>query len=325
MPQTDEGEVRINAEMSVGTKLEVMDRTFREIERVVAAEVPEARKMLTSIGGGGWRASGQHSGDLRVTLAPKDERERSVDRDRRRPARSASRGCPESKVRAREGSGLFILNMAFGGGEEGLTVEVRGEDLEAGFELAEQVRAALQTIPVLTDVRIARDPGRPERVMRINRDKLAQLGLSMQQVAEVIETNLAGSRATVLREAGREVDIVVRLAEPDRDRLADIDQVSLVSAGGESVPLRTVVEVTVSRRAGDHRPRGPGAGDPGDRDARRRRGPGDGGRGGARRRCATCRCRTASRSSSAASTRSSRRPRASSSWPWRWRSSWSTW
>jgi HAE1 family hydrophobic/amphiphilic exporter-1 len=246
MPQTDEGEVRINAEMSVGTKLEVMDRTFREIERVVAAEVPEARKMMTSIGGGGWRASGQHSGDLRVTLVPKGERDRSsteiADTLRQRLS-----GLPGVKVRAREGSGLFILNIAFGGGEEGLTVEVRGEDLEAGFELAERTRAALQTVPNLTDVRIARDPGRPERVMRINRDKLAQLGLSMQQVAEVIETNLAGSRATVLREAGREVDIVVRLAEPDRVRLADIDQVSLVAAGGESVPLRTVVEVAVAR------------------------------------------------------------------------------
>ncbi|HVF58540.1 MAG TPA: efflux RND transporter permease subunit [Thermoanaerobaculia bacterium] len=246
MPQTDEGEVRINAEMSVGTKLEVMDKTFREIERVVAAEVPEARKMLTSIGGGGWRASGQHSGDLRVTLAPKGERERSST-EIADALRERLSGLPGVKVRAREGSGLFILNMAFGGGDEGLTVEVRGEDLEAGFELAERTRAALQTIPVLTDVRIARDPGRPERVMRINRDKLAQLGLSMQQVAEVIETNLAGSRATVLREAGREVDIVVRLAEPDRVRLADIDQVSLVAAGGESVPLRTVVEVAVSR------------------------------------------------------------------------------
>ena len=246
MPQTDEGEVRINAEMSVGTKLEVMDRTFREIERVVAAEVPEARKMLTSIGGGGWRASGQHSGDVRVTLAPKSERERSST-EIADALRERLSGLPGVKVRAREGSGLFILNMAFGGGDEGLTVEVRGEDLEAGFELAERTRAALQTIPILTDVRIARDPGRPERVMRINRDKLAQLGLSMQQVAEVIETNLAGSRATVLREAGREVDIVVRLAEPDRVRLADIDQVSLVAAGGESVPLRTVVEVGVSR------------------------------------------------------------------------------
>ena len=246
MPQTDEGEVRINAEMSVGTKLEVMDKTFREIESVVAAEVPEARKMLTSIGGGGFRASGQHTGDLRVTLVPKDERQRSST-EIADALRERLSGLPGVKVRAREGSGLFILNMAFGGGEEGLTVEVRGEDLEAGFELAERTRAALQTIPILTDVRIARDPGRPERVMRINRDKLAQLGLSMQQVAEVIETNLAGSRATVLREAGREVDIVVRLAEPDRVRLADIDQVSLVAAGGESVPLRTVVEVAVAR------------------------------------------------------------------------------
>ncbi len=246
MPQTDEGEVRINAEMEVGTKLEVVDRTFREIERIVAREVPEARKMLTSIGGSGWRASGQHSGDVRVTLVPKDERERSsvevADALRRRLA-----GLPGVKVRAREGSGLFIFQRAFGDNDNELTVDVRGEDLDTGYELAEQVRQALTGVPGLSDVRIARDPGRPERVMRINRDKLAQLGLSMQQVAEVIETNLAGSRATVLREAGREVDIVVRLAAPDRTRLADVDQVSLVSASGQTVPLRNVVEVVVAK------------------------------------------------------------------------------
>ncbi len=144
MPQTDEGEVRINAEMAVGTRLEVMDRTFREIERVVAAEVPEARKMLTTVGGGGWRASGQHSGELRVTLAPKGERERSS-AEIADALRERLSGLPGVRVRAREGSGLFILNMAFGGGEEGLTVEVRGQDLEAGYELAERTRAALQT------------------------------------------------------------------------------------------------------------------------------------------------------------------------------------
>ncbi len=166
-------------------------------------------------------------------------------------------------------------------------------------------------MPGLTDVRIARDPGRPERVMRINRDKIAQLGLSMQQVAEIIETNLAGSRATVLRESGREYDIVVRLAEPDRELLADVDQVSLVSAAGETVPLRNVVEMSATR--------GPVVIDRKDQERvipvtatlvagqdlgrrQRRRG----------RPCARWRCPAASRSCWAASTRSSRKRRASS-------------
>ena len=247
MPQTDEGEVRINAEMSVGTRLELLDETFRQIEQIVAEEAPEVKTMLATIGGGGgWRASGGHTGELRLTLVPHSERERSsaevADALRKRLST-----LPGVRVRAREGSGLFILNMALGGGDEGLTVEVRGHDIETGYALAEQVQRTLTTVPGLTDVRITRDPGRPERVMRINRDKIARMGLSMDQVAGIIETNVAGSRATVLRQAGREYDIVVRLAEPDRELLADVNQVSLVSAAGETVPLRNVVEVRYAK------------------------------------------------------------------------------
>jgi HAE1 family hydrophobic/amphiphilic exporter-1 len=246
LPQTDEGEVRINAEMSVGTRLDLMDRTVRQIEEIVTAEVPEVESMLTTIGGGGWRASGSHTGEIRLTLVGQAERERSSS-EIADALRTRLSTLPGARVRAREGSGLFILNMAFGDNDQGLTVEVRGHDLDTGYALAEQVQAALSQVEGLEDVRIGRDPGRPERVMRINREKIARLGLSMDQVAGIIETNLAGSRATVLRESGREYDIVVRLAEPDRSFLADVNQISLVSATGETVPLRNVVDITYAR------------------------------------------------------------------------------
>jgi hydrophobic/amphiphilic exporter-1 (mainly G- bacteria), HAE1 family len=246
MPQTDEGEVRINAEMSVGTRLDLMDRTMRQIEEVVTAEVPEVKSMLTTIGGGGWRASGSHTGDVRLTLVEQADRERSS-AEIADALRARLSTLPGARVRAREGSGLFILNMAFGDNDQELTIEVRGHDLDTGYALAEQVQAALSRVEGLEDVRIGRDPGRPERVMRINREKIARLGLSMDQVAGIIETNLAGSRATVLRESGREYDIVVRLAEPDRTFLADVNQISLVSATGETVSLRNVVDITYAR------------------------------------------------------------------------------
>lgn len=242
MPKTDEGEVRINAEMSVGTRLELMDETFREIERIVREEVPELENMTSTVGGGGWRATGGHTGEVRLTLVDPPERKRSsaevADALRARLA-----GLPGTRVRAREGSGFFILNMALGGGNEGLAVEVRGHDMDTAYALAEQAQRALSTVDGLTDSRIGRDPGRPERIIRINREKIARMGLSMDQVAGIIETNVAGSRATVLREAGREYDIVVRLAEADRELLADLNQVSLVSPTGESVSLRNVVDV----------------------------------------------------------------------------------
>jgi HAE1 family hydrophobic/amphiphilic exporter-1 len=140
-----------------------------------------------------------------------------------------------------------VLRIAFGGGSESLEAEIRGYDLEQGYALADRVKQALETVPGISDARISRDPGRAERVIRIDRDRIARLGLSMQQVASVIETNVAGSRATVLRRAGREYDIFVRLAEADRELLQDVEQVSLVTASGESVTLKSVVDVRFAK------------------------------------------------------------------------------
>lgn len=247
MPKTDEGEVRVNVEMAVGTRLALLDETFRAIEAAVREEVPEMRSMIANMGGGGWRASGGHTGDLRIALVPMAERSRSsaeiADALRQRLA-----GLPGARITAREGSGLFLLRIAFGGGgNANLSIEIRGHDLERGYQIAAQVEEAIRHVPGIADVRLSREAGRPERVIRIDRDKIARLGLNMTQVAEIIETNLAGTRATVLRRAGREYDIVVRLDEPFRERLADVDQISLVALSGEAVPLRSVIDVTYAR------------------------------------------------------------------------------
>jgi hydrophobic/amphiphilic exporter-1 (mainly G- bacteria), HAE1 family len=246
MPKSDEGEVRIDGELAVGTRLGVVDDAFRRIEQVVAEQVPEAESTLTFLGGGGWRPTGQHTGNVRVSLVDAGERERSSE-EIANALRGPLAGIPGIEVRTREGSGLFLLRIAFGGGDEALAVEVLGEDLDAGYRLAERVRQALETVPGVSDVRLSRDPGRPERVITVDREKIARLGLSMSEVAGIVETNLAGSRATVLRRGGREYDIFVRLAEQDRQELAALDRVTLVSARGETVPLASVVDVDTAR------------------------------------------------------------------------------
>ncbi|HEX2163123.1 MAG TPA: efflux RND transporter permease subunit [Thermoanaerobaculia bacterium] len=245
MPKTDEGEVRIDGEMAVGTKLAVLDHGFRQIEEIVRREVPEGAEMLTSLGGGGWRPTGQHTGDVRISLVDLDRRERSAEEiaNDLRPKLAA---IPGMEVRVREGSGLFLLRIAFGGGGDGMTVEIFGEDLESGLRLAERVQRALETVPGLSEVRISRDPGRPERVVEVDREKIAQLGLTMGDVASVVETNLAGTRATVLRREGDEYDVFVRLAEDDRGELADVGQITLVAPGGVTVPLESVARIRSS-------------------------------------------------------------------------------
>jgi hydrophobic/amphiphilic exporter-1 (mainly G- bacteria), HAE1 family len=232
--------------MDVNARLNVLDETFREVERVVRAEVPEMQNMITNMGSGGWRGA-SNRGNLRIALVPMAERSRSSAQiaDDLRPLLAH---IPGARIVTREGSGLFILRLAFGGdNSSNLSLELRGHDLEQGYGIAAQLEQALADIPGITDVRIGRDRARPERAIRIDRERIARLGLNVSQVAGIIETNLSGSRATVLRRSGREYDVVVRLDESYRELLTDIDNITLVSSAGETVPLRSVVDVSFAR------------------------------------------------------------------------------
>ncbi|MGC9327613.1 MAG: efflux RND transporter permease subunit, partial [Candidatus Hinthialibacter sp.] len=54
MPKADESEVRVSGEMAVGTRIEVVDETFQNIEQIVREAVPEAKIIYTRVGASGW-------------------------------------------------------------------------------------------------------------------------------------------------------------------------------------------------------------------------------------------------------------------------------
>ena len=61
MPVADEGQVRINGEMEAGTRLELTDQAFQDLERRTREAVPEIQTMVTSVGGG-FRSAGTSTG-----------------------------------------------------------------------------------------------------------------------------------------------------------------------------------------------------------------------------------------------------------------------
>jgi len=77
MPAADESEVRVNAEMAVGTRLDLLNKSFRKIEAIVGREVPEIENSVSYIGGSSWRARGSNAGVMRISLRPVGERNRS--------------------------------------------------------------------------------------------------------------------------------------------------------------------------------------------------------------------------------------------------------
>lgn len=239
MPATDEGEVRVNVEMAVGTRIEILDQLVQSLEEVVRKEVPEMKSMLTSAGGGGFRSSGGHTGELRISLVPKKERNRSSE-EIANDLRKKLTGIPGVTIRTRQGQGLFMMRMGQSSSDN-LSVEVRGYDLDTANALAQRVNQAVKAVRGITDTQISREEGSPEEIIHIDRQKAADLGLSVTRIGEALETAVGGTNASYFRVAGKEYRILVRLSEEDRMDLNDLLDLTVVNNRGKPVILRNVV------------------------------------------------------------------------------------
>ncbi|MBN2468215.1 MAG: efflux RND transporter permease subunit [Deltaproteobacteria bacterium] len=241
MPTTDESEVRVYGEMEVGTKLNVVAGVFQKIEAVIKKEVPEARNMVSLIGGSGWHAKGSHSGEIRIALKPESERNRSSEEIAQDLRRKLS-DIPGMTIRTREGQGLFILRMGTQTGEK-VQVEIRGHDLEKADILAQNVKAIVEDVDGITDVQISRESGSPEELIIVDRQKAADMKLTVSQIANMLQTVLSGTGASNYREAGDEYRILVKLEAAEQKSLREILDLTLVNSDGEPVVLRNLVKV----------------------------------------------------------------------------------
>ncbi len=242
MPQTDEGEVTVEAELAVGARIERTDAVLRRLEEMIRQHVPESRTVVSSAGGTGFRSSSSHRGIIQIILKPRSERTRSND-EISRDLRRRLAGLPGVVIRARPSGGNFLINRILGGGDSRLALEIRGYDLADARRLSLQARALMEQTPGIADVRIGREEGRPELAIRVDAPKAALLGLSVTGVATTIRTNVAGTQAAFYRERGFEYPIVVRLREEDRRQIADVDDILVSTPQGQVLPARNLMAV----------------------------------------------------------------------------------
>lgn len=247
LPQTDEGEVTVDAELAVGTRIERTQAVLLRLEDMVRQHVPEAQTIITSGGGGGMGGGpgggSTHRGSINIRLTPRSERTRSNDEIAQALRRQLS-GLPGVIIRARPSGGNWVLSRVLGGGSDSrLALEIRGDDLEDSRRLALEARELMRSTPGIADVRLGREEGRPELAVRVDRDKAAALGLTVSGVANTIRTNVAGTQAAYYRERGMEYPIIVRLREEDRSRVVDVDSLLVSTPSGQVVQAKNLMRV----------------------------------------------------------------------------------
>ncbi|MBN2553092.1 MAG: efflux RND transporter permease subunit, partial [Spirochaetales bacterium] len=234
-----QGMIMMNIETAVGSDIDTTREAVEEIFTIVEREVPEKKVAVIQVGasGGFFSTAASNRGSIQIALKDLGERERT-DQEIIESLRPLVAGVPGAEVRFSSGFGP-------GGGamSSGLTVSIRGYDLEQGKELAVRIEEIIESVETVQDAQVSREEGLPEYRIRVDRNRAAQYGLTAAQVGTTIRRAFAGETvATVLYE-GQEVDVRVRFRDDDRVSVEDINRITVASPLGISVPLTNLVEM----------------------------------------------------------------------------------
>lgn len=239
LPPSDEGEVRIRGEMEVGTKLSIVDRQTRRMEGIVDEIVPEAQAVISE-------SNQSAESDIRLSLSPARDRSRS-NIEIAATLREALEGqIPGMEVRVRAPQGQFLLDRILGG-SEGLTVEIRGYELDTLRALSDRVAEVVAEVPGVTDVDTSRDEGTPQQSLAVDRKKAADMGLSVRSLAEVIKTAIAGTEAGQYRARGNNHRILVQLRDAERMSIEQVLDLTVSAPSNAQIALRNVIDSEPTR------------------------------------------------------------------------------
>lgn len=243
MPETDEGRIDLNVELPVGTPLSTTMEVMKDLEARVQGALREGELAnITTVAGpsAAWRPGGSNEGSLSLILVGPGDR-RGID-PILADVRKAVANTPGASIRARKGSSNPLIRL-MRGGDDRLTVEIRGFDLARGDALASRVEALSQEVPGITDAWIDREPGKREVAVIPDRQRLGDLGLDGKAVADALEHYILGRVATVFRDGGDEYDIRVQLLDSERERVEGLAELPIFTPDGSVVPVGAVAHL----------------------------------------------------------------------------------
>ncbi|MDY6943498.1 MAG: efflux RND transporter permease subunit [Pseudomonadota bacterium] len=237
MPPSDESEVRVEFEMRPGTRLDVVEEKMQQLITMIRDRVPELKHMVVTIGPTLIRPEAKATGEMIIALVPVVTRERSSD-DVADQLRIELADFPGGILRSRAPQDIMLQMI---GGGEPIQLEIRGYDLDTLHTMANQIAEGLNNVPYITDMRLPEQEGVPQILFQVDRQKAADLGLSVAQIARTMEIAVGGSIASRYTEGAEEANIVIKLKDAQRMSVDDILDLTLLNPMGQQIMLRNVV------------------------------------------------------------------------------------
>ena len=238
LPPFNEGSFTINVSSLPGISLDESDQIGRRAEALLL-QVPEIKTVARKTG----RAElDEHALGVNVSEieAPFELQDRS---------RDEVMNDVRKKLSTISGANIEIgqpishrIDAMLSGTEANIAIKLFGTDLNLMFTDGNQIKAAIQTIPGLVDLKVEQQIERPQLTITPKRELLAKYGIPLPEFEEYINVMLGGEAVSQVYDDGKSFDLTVKTSDASRATMDDISNL-MIDAAGQKVPLSYVADI----------------------------------------------------------------------------------
>ena len=227
MPNGNDDSVTLNITMPIGTPLKDTKTVALEFEKIIKDEIKGYKYLTTTVGSGGRGAgsSSTYKANIQIRLP---ESSAQID----------DAQTIQQKLRAHFNDfagASFSFNAGMRGQMTGddLDIAIRSDDLDAALDVADKVKAVMESIPDIGEPSIDTERGLPQVEVDIDRDRAYAFGVDVTSVAREINYAINGVTSTEYRENGKEYDVVVMYKPEDRKNVVDLESMYVNGSSGK--------------------------------------------------------------------------------------------
>ncbi|MCT4287561.1 efflux RND transporter permease subunit [Elizabethkingia anophelis] len=248
IPSLPEGDFAVETRILPGSSLKTSTEVVLKSQQVLMSKFPEIKKIVGKTGSSEIPTDPMplDASDMMIIL--KDRKEWTSADNYNDLADKMQKELQKNMVGVTY-SFQYPVAMRFNelmtGARQDVVCKIFGENLDTLKVYSEKLAAVVNKVNGAQNIYVEPVSGLSQIVINYNRSALAQYGLNVSDVNNVVNAAFAGKVTGAVFEGEKKFDMVVRMDSEERKKLEDVQNLLLTTSSGTDIPLKSVADVDI--------------------------------------------------------------------------------
>jgi cobalt-zinc-cadmium resistance protein CzcA len=247
IPELPEGDYAVETRVLPSSNLNTTVEACMKAAHILKKKFPEVEKVIGKVGSGEIPTDPMptDAADIMIILKDKSEWTSAETWDELSEKMSEALKDVPGVTFSFQYPVAMRFNELMTGAKQDVVCKIFGENLDTLSKYSKLLGDVANKIDGAEDIYVEPIDGLPQLIITYKRNQIAQYGLNIQDINKVVNTAFAGQSSGLVYEDEKRFDLVVRLADEQRQNLEDVQNLLIPTPQGSQIPLYLAADVTI--------------------------------------------------------------------------------